>query len=179
MTADAADEIAAAWARELPAVPVESIPVITRVWQAAKLLGDERRRTLAALGVDAATLELLSTLRRDGPPYRLAPGELARRCLVTPGAITQRVTRAEAAGLVQGLRVGRRAHAVELTLAGHDLVDRTVHGLLSHEAVLLDHLDDAQRDQLAELLRVLLDGVTDRLGVDRRAGPVGGTSPAS
>jgi hypothetical protein len=63
---------ARAWAREAPGVPVGSIGVLTRIWQAAKLLSDERRRTLAAVGMDAATLDLLSTLRRAGPPYRLS-----------------------------------------------------------------------------------------------------------
>lgn len=93
--AASADEIAQAWARETPGVPVASIGILTRIWRAAKLLSDERRRTLAAIGMDAATMDLLSTLRRAGPPYRLSTRELAARSLVTPGAITQRVDRAQ------------------------------------------------------------------------------------
>ncbi|WP_413230194.1 MarR family transcriptional regulator [Kitasatospora herbaricolor] len=46
---------------------------------------------------------LLSTLRRSGPPYRLTTGELADRSLVTAGAVTQRVDRAQGAGLVRRL----------------------------------------------------------------------------
>jgi hypothetical protein len=72
---------------------VGSIGILTHIWQAAKLFSDERRRTLATIGMDAATLDLLSTLRRAGPPYRLSTRELAAR-LVTAGAVTQRASRA-------------------------------------------------------------------------------------
>jgi hypothetical protein len=50
--------------------------------------------------VDPSTLDLLSVLRRSGPPYELGTRELTRRTLVTAGAISQRVARAEQAGLV-------------------------------------------------------------------------------
>ena len=57
-----ADEIAAAWRRELPGVPTSSIGVITPLWRAAKLLADDRRRTLARLGIEDSTLDLLSAV---------------------------------------------------------------------------------------------------------------------
>jgi hypothetical protein len=108
---DGADAIQDAWRRELPGVPVDSIGVITRIWWAAKVFGDERRRLLAKLGVDVAPLDLLSALRRSGPPYRMSPGELADACMVTRGAITQRVERAARAGLVDGPPPGRLPRA--------------------------------------------------------------------
>ena len=58
---------------------------------AAKLLSDDRRRTLGRLGIEDSTLDLLSTLRRSGPPYTLTTRELGERTLVTAGAISQRV----------------------------------------------------------------------------------------
>lgn len=53
--------------RERPGTPVEGIGVVARIWR----LGNDRRRTAAAAGADAATLDLLSVLGRSGPPYRL------------------------------------------------------------------------------------------------------------
>jgi hypothetical protein len=47
---DETDEIANAWLRERPGTPVSSIGVVTRMWHAAKLFGDDRRRTLAQVG---------------------------------------------------------------------------------------------------------------------------------
>ncbi|WP_280399098.1 MarR family winged helix-turn-helix transcriptional regulator, partial [Nocardia carnea] len=93
-------EIAAAWERELPGARTESIHLFTPLWRVAKLLTEERQRTLRRLGVDDATLDLLSTLRRSGPPYRLTTRQIAARSLVTAGAISQRLARAEAAGLI-------------------------------------------------------------------------------
>ena len=164
---DAVDRIQLAWSRERPGTPVESIGVITRIWRAAKLLSDERRRTLSRLGIDSATLDLLSTLRRAGPPYAMTPARLRDHSLVTAGAITQRVARAEKAGLVRAARSpSGRTTRVELTGAGHALIEGSVDRLLAHERDLIGHLSDEERERLTELLRVLLDGLIARLGAD-------------
>ncbi len=167
---DGADRIEQAWLRERPGTPVRSIGVITRIWRIAKLLEDDRRRTMARLGVDQPTLDLLSTLRRAGPPYRLAPTEIARATLVTPAAVSQRLARAEARRLVRRDRSGPdgRSVTIELTAAGHRLVEDTVDELLSHEESLLGSLTAGQRDQLAGLLRVLLADLTDRAAAEDR-----------
>ena len=164
------DRIQWAWLRERPGTPVASIGVITRIWRVAKLLQDDRRRTLARLGVDTPTLDLLGTLRRAGPPYRLTPGELARATLVTPAAVSQRLARAEARGLVRRDRSGPdgRSVTVALTPAGHTLVERTVDELLTHEEALLSALTGGQREELAGLLRLLLANLTGRAGAEDR-----------
>jgi DNA-binding MarR family transcriptional regulator len=163
---DGVDRIQQAWLRERPGMPVASIGVITRLWRIAKLLEDDRRRTMARLGLDAPTRDLLSTLRRAGPPYRLTPGEIARATLISPGAVSQRLTRAEAQGLVRRHRAGvdGRSVTVELTPAGHAFIERTIDDLLRHEETLLTGLDAEQREQLTELLRVLLADLTARAG---------------
>jgi DNA-binding MarR family transcriptional regulator len=162
--ADRAAEIVRAWEREQPGVPVGSIGILTRIWQAAKLLTDERRRTLVRVGMDAATLDLLSTLRRSGPPCRLSTRELSARCLVTAGAVTQRVDRARATGLVRRLAAepGSRAVFVELTEAGQRAVTEAVSGLLTHEQRLVDILEPRDQEELARLLAILLDGLAER-----------------
>jgi DNA-binding MarR family transcriptional regulator len=170
---DGVDRIQFAWTRERPGTPVQSIGLITRIWHAGKLLADDRRRTLARLGIDAATLDLLSTLRRHGDPYRMTPAQLKEACLVSAGAISQRVARAESAGLVRARRgAGGRTSAVELTAEGHELIEGSVDELLRHEQDLIDDLTPEEREQLTELLRTLLDGLTARL-----AGGGAATSP--
>ncbi|NSC21115.1 MarR family transcriptional regulator [Streptomyces albus subsp. chlorinus] len=167
-------EIAAAWQRERPGTPVSSIRIVTPLWRLAKLFGDDRRRVLAQAGVDTATLDLLSVLRRAGEPYALTTRELAARSLITAGAISQRVSRAEREGLVTR-RPGesrRRSVVVELTPLGHEVVESTVDQVLTREADLLTGLTPEQQNQLAELLRVLLQDVQRRLG-DTRLSQVG------
>ena len=157
-----AADIAAAWRRELPGVRTESIEIITPVWRIAKALADDRRRTLAALGVDPSTLDLLSVIRRAGPPYELTTREITRRTLVTPGAVSQRVARAERAGLVAraSSSASRRAVAVRLTAAGHALIEATVSRLLDHEADLVSALAPAERAALTAFLAKLEQALT-------------------
>jgi DNA-binding MarR family transcriptional regulator len=157
-----AADIAAAWRRELPGARTGSIEIITPVWRIAKLLADDRRRTLAALGIDASTLDLLSVIRRSGPPYELTTREITRRTLITAGAVSQRVARAERAGLVTRAPSSRsrRAVSVRLTAAGHALTDDTVRQLLDHEADLLDVLTAGERAGLASSLAKLERALT-------------------
>lgn len=177
--ADLAEEISLAWQREHPGLPVGSIGILTRIRQASKLLADERRRVLARVGMDAATLDLLSTLRRSGPPYRLPTRELAARCLITAGAVTQRVDRAQREGLVLRLaaETGTRAVPVELTAAGHRAVEGAVGGLLEYEQSLIEVLAPAEQRELARLLAVLLRDLTGRASA-RHAEPAARTSPS-
>jgi len=162
---DPVDAIAAAWLRERPGTPVQGIGIVTRVWQCAKLLGEDRRRVLAAAGADSATLDLLSVLRRSGPPYRLTTRELTDRTLVSAGAISQRVARAESEGLVSRTGAqGSRAVVVTLTPAGHDLVERLVDRVLGREADLISGLTYEQQATLTELLRLLLTDLHTKIG---------------
>ncbi|MET9312783.1 MarR family transcriptional regulator [Kribbella sp. NPDC003505] len=156
-----AAEIARAWQRERPGTPTDSIEIVTPLWRLAKLFADDRRRVLADAGVDPATLDLLSVLRRAGTPYELSTRELARRTLVTAGAISQRVARAEDSGLVtrRAADDGSRAVVVTLTEAGHDLIERTVDQVLTRESELVASLSPTARTRLAAQLQDLLDEV--------------------
>ena len=155
-------DIAASWRRELPGVRTEAIEIITPVWRIAKVLADDRRRTLAALGVDPSTLDLLSVIRRAGPPYELTTREITGRTLITAGAVSQRVARAERAGLVARApsAVSRRAVSVRLTEAGHALIESTVRHLLEHEADLIGALTADQRTALTVILATLEQALT-------------------
>ena len=157
-----AADIAASWQRELPGVRTESIEIITPLWRIAKVLADDRRRTLAALGIDASTLDLLSVIRRSGPPYELTTREITRRTLITAGAVSQRVARAERAGLVarEPSSLSRRAVSVRLTEAGHALIEATVRQLLEHEAELTGALTADERTALAGSLAKLERALT-------------------
>lgn len=160
---DPVDEITAAWARELPGIPVGGMATVTRLWQLAKVVGDQRRRVVTERDADQATLDLLSVLRRAGPPYELAAGAIARRAMVTAGAISQRLTRAEQAGLVERTRTGRE-RVVRLLPAGHALVDRLVGDIAALDTELLSALDPAQHAALDQILSLLLGDAEHRFG---------------
>ncbi|WP_335971740.1 MarR family winged helix-turn-helix transcriptional regulator [Streptomyces sp. CA2R106] len=161
-----AGAIAAAWQRERPGTPTTSIEVVTPIWRLSKLFADDRARVLRAAGIDAATLDLLSVLRRAGPPYTLSTREIARRTLVTAGAVSQRVNRAEDGGLVRrgAAPAGGRTVLVELTEEGHALIERSVDAVLGREAELVTGLSASERETLVGLLDKLFTDVRARMG---------------
>ncbi|KUL30029.1 MarR family winged helix-turn-helix transcriptional regulator [Actinoplanes awajinensis] len=157
---DRAGWIEAAWRRERPDLDPSSIAVITRIWHLAKVFADERRRLLAALDIDPALLDLLGTLRRSGAPYTLTTRELAEHTLVTPAAISQRLTRAERQGwVIRTPEPGRRV-AVHLTDAGRDLIDTVAGQIFDREGELLSVLPEPDRRALATHLERLTLALT-------------------
>lgn len=168
--AHSAAEIAAAWRRERPGTPTESIEIVTPIWRLAKLFADDRNRVLREARIDAATLDLLSVIRRSGPPYTLSTREIAQRTLLTAGAISQRVARAERDGLVQRKpgTTGRRTVLVKLTAEGHALIERSVDAVLGREATLVSCLSARERTALIELLDKLTTDVRRRTTPEER-----------
>src|SRR4051794_6632323 len=126
MTDDAVDRLLAQWARERPDLDTRPMGVVGRVSRVARRIDLAQRATFARFDLDPAAFDVLATLRRSGEPYALTPGDLMRTAMVTSGAITQRLDRLEARGLVaRGPHAqGGRGVLVPLTDAGVALVGR-------------------------------------------------------
>ncbi|MEE6259796.1 MarR family winged helix-turn-helix transcriptional regulator [Plantactinospora sonchi] len=161
--ADHVDLVLAQWARHRPELDVSPMAVIGRLSRLSRLVGAELQRTFATHGLDGASFDVLATLRRAGPPYRLTPTELMRAAMVTSGAITQRLDRLEARGLVTRTpsEADRRAVLVALTDEGRALVDRVLPDHVATEERLLAALAPAEREDLARTLRGLLESLGD------------------
>jgi DNA-binding MarR family transcriptional regulator len=155
---DEVDEIVARWRAERPDLDVAPLQVLSRVSRLARHLDRARRAAFAAQGLESWEFDVLSALRREGRPYQLSPGALLRATLVTSGTMTNRIDRLEAAGLVSRHRdpQDKRGVLVQLTVDGLKAVDAAMSELLASERMLLTGLDKDQREQLAELLRILL-----------------------
>jgi DNA-binding MarR family transcriptional regulator len=110
-------------------------------------------------------------MSRPGKPYRLTAGELQRRSLVTAGAITQRLDKLQAAGLIRRERdpVDRRIVHVTLTPRGHRLVDRVFAAIMEQEQRLLEPFTGEERTLLATLLRRWLVTLEGRREGERHA----------
>ncbi|MFF4322810.1 MarR family winged helix-turn-helix transcriptional regulator [Streptomyces sp. NPDC001568] len=94
------------------------------------------------------------TPRTSGQPYALSTGELSRTVLVTTGAITKRVDRLEARGLVTGSvsEVDSRGRLITLTAEGVELTDELIAVHLDNQRRLLSGLGAGGQDQLARPL---------------------------
>ena len=155
---DEVDDLVAGWRAERPDLDVEPLQVLSRVSRLAKHLDRARRAAFAAHGLEAWEFDVLSALRRQGPPYQLSPGSLLHATLVTSGTMTNRVDRLAEGGLVRRLPdpQDKRGVLVELTPRGRSVADAALADLLTQERDLLAGLDASQRDLLASLLRMLL-----------------------
>jgi DNA-binding MarR family transcriptional regulator len=155
---DEVDDIVARWRSERPDLDVGPLEVLSRVSRLARHLDRARRAAFAAHGLEAWEFDVLSALRRQGPPYQLSPGALLRSTLVTSGTMTNRIDRLTEAGLVSRHRdpLDKRGVLVQLTERGRGTVDAAMSDLLSRERELLTGLNSRQQDELAGLLRILL-----------------------
>jgi len=156
--ADDVDRVVEAWRRERPDLDAAPLHVLSRVSRLARHLDLARGSAFAKHGLEGWGFDVLSALRRAGPPYELSPGQLVAEMLVTSGTITNRVQRLAALGLVsRGPDPSdRRGVKVTLTTAGRAVVDAAMADLLDHERILLAELAPSERDHLSELLRRLL-----------------------
>ncbi|WP_433192438.1 MarR family winged helix-turn-helix transcriptional regulator [Nocardia sp. CA-107356] len=151
------------WRAQRPDLDVSPMAVFGRLTRLSQVVGAELRKTFAAHGLDAASFDVLATLRRSDPPHRLTPTELMRSAMITSGGITQRLDRLEERGLVTRTRSehdGRGVH-VTLTEAGRELIDAALPDHVATEARLLEPLTPAQRKQVAAALRTLLEAHGD------------------
>ena len=155
---DEVDELVAAWRVQRPDLDVEPLQVLSRVSRLARHLDIARRAAFASHGLESWEFDVLSALRRTGPPFQLTPGALLRATLVTSGTMTNRIDRLAAAGLVQREPDPRDRRGVLVTLSaqGRAVVDAALTDLLDREQALLAGLRADQRELLADLLRTLL-----------------------
>jgi DNA-binding MarR family transcriptional regulator len=155
---DEVDDLVAAWNAERPDLDVEPLQVLSRVSRLARHLDLARRASFASHGLETWEFDVLSALRRQGPPYQMTPGALLRATLVTSGTMTNRIDRLAEAGLVSRRPDPRDKRGVLVTLTdlGRAKADDALADLLGRERELLASLEAGDRHTLARLLRTLL-----------------------
>ncbi len=155
---DEVDDLIAAWRRQRPDLDVEPLQILSRVSRLARHLDIARRGAFAAHGLESWEFDVLSALRRAGPPFQLTPGALLRATLVTSGTMTNRIDRLTGSGLVyrEPDPSDRRGVLVTLSDRGRDIVDAAFTDLLDREQALLASIGPRERAALSALLRTLL-----------------------
>ncbi|WP_262371314.1 MarR family winged helix-turn-helix transcriptional regulator [Streptomyces sp. WAC01526] len=162
-TQDAVEAVIEQWRGECPDLDFEPIGVVGRIMRLARLWDKEIKTFLAEHGLEPGEFDILSTLRRSGEPYELTAKTFLKASLVTTGAITLRVDRMAAKGLVTRVpdAVDRRSVRIRLTPEGLETIDRLLPLHLANEARLLDDLDPADRARLAATLATMLNSHGD------------------
>ncbi|WP_306324495.1 MarR family winged helix-turn-helix transcriptional regulator [Streptomyces venezuelae] len=162
---DAVDAIIGQWATERPDIAQDLWPVelFGRIQRLARVIDKSAKASAAAHGVEHGEFDVLTTLQRSGPPYALTAGAFLKASMVTSGAITNRIDRMEAKGLVERVRdtEDRRTIKIRLTEHGHEVTRAAFADHLANYARLLTDVD---RDLVAETaagLRQVLETLGD------------------
>lgn len=155
---DEIDRIVAQWARVRPDLDPSPAHTLQRIVRADVLLTIGFGELFGRYGLTYGEWAVVAALRRAGPPYRMNPTTLFNSLILSSGAMTNRLDRLEAVGLVQRLPDpnDRRGRLVALTTRGRELVDEAVIEHLASEERLLAGLSASERTRLGDLLRKLL-----------------------
>jgi DNA-binding MarR family transcriptional regulator len=158
MARDAIDELQDDWTRQRPDLDPEPIGVVLRIQALAKILGRQAAESLDEFGLQWWQYDVLSALRRQGSPFRMAASELAEAGMLSSGAMTNRIDRLEEGGLVRRVMdpADRRRVLVQLTAKGLKLIESAAEARFEAAMASLDTLDQGQRRELSNLLRLVL-----------------------
>jgi DNA-binding MarR family transcriptional regulator len=170
---DSIEGLLAEWRHERPDLDPWPFAIFGRAWRLSASLLNDAETWLAPVGLTFESFSVIVTLRRSGPPFELNPTALYRESLLSSGAITNRIDRVEAQGLVKRLPdpKDRRGTIVRLTVKGRRLADRAIKLHFEALAELLAGISRSERDALAALLSKLLGSVEvrrDQAGRRRR-----------
>jgi DNA-binding MarR family transcriptional regulator len=177
---DGVDAILQQWQRERPDLDTSPIAVIGRISRLSREIERRLEPVYAASGLEPGWYDVLATLRRAGPPYRLRPTDFAATLMLTSSGTTKRLDRLEAAGHItrEPDPSDRRGVLITLTPKGRRLVDKASVTHMANEERILSGLTAAERRQLAGLLRKLSltmppPGGDEPAAAGRRAEPRG------
>ncbi|MYS19868.1 DNA-binding transcriptional regulator, MarR family [Streptomyces sp. DvalAA-14] len=148
----------AAYQREFPEVDPQVEKVVTALGRLNRRMNVAYGRQLVDLGLSNSEWEVLKALVVVGRPYRLGPGDLAKRLGLTPAAMTHRIDRMVAEGLVTRDRdeANRVRVIVELTDEGREKWLATMRMAAAFEDQLLQDLTSVECAALGEILTRLL-----------------------
>lgn len=160
---DAVDEVVAAWGRVRPDLDVWPTHIVGRLKRVSRVVEREMKEFFARYDLEDWEFDVLTTLRRSGGTAGLTAGALIKATMVTSGAITNRIDRMAAKGLV--LRAAdpkdRRTVRIRLTDEGGELIDRLMPLHVDNQIRILSGMDRENLDHLGTLLRELAESLGD------------------
>ena len=158
METDHVDFIQAQWAQEKPEIDTSPMGIIGRISRISRHIDRLLQREYSNFDLNGGEFDVLATLRRAGRPYQLTPTQLFSSLMLSSGAMTNRLDRLEAVGLIerQPNPDDRRGILVTLTDQGIALMDKAYLAHIANESQILAALNKADRETLTTLLRKLL-----------------------
>lgn len=163
-TGDHVERLRGQWARELPDLDTSPMSILGRAYRLSNLMRPGIQATFARFGIDRGEFDVISTLRRAGPPYRLTPTELYRSLMISSGGLSHRLVRLEKAGLVRREKSpdDGRSFLVALTEEGQRRAEQAFRADMAAELRCIEVMSEKKREALAGLLQELLAAIEAR-----------------
>jgi DNA-binding MarR family transcriptional regulator len=148
----------AEWAAQRPDIDVSAQGVVGRILRLSRVFERELASVFEQFGINGGEFDVLATLRRTDEPDGLTASGLASRCMLSSAAMTNRLDRLEATGLVRRLpdRADRRVVRTSLTPPGRRLIDEVFPLHARNQDRMLMMLSNEERDLAASLLARIL-----------------------
>ena len=158
MKPDLIDSLIKQWSIERPDLDASAMGVVGRILRLAAWLQRRGEAVLAPFNLTMWQFDVLATLRRAGKPFRMSPTQLMRAVMLSSGAMTNRIDRLEAAGLVKREPdpTDRRGLQIVLTSKGLELIDRAIVARLQDAQEIVELLNQREHQSLEPVLRKLL-----------------------
>lgn len=154
---DGVDLILEQWRRERPDLDPWPMGVVGRISRLSSDIDVQLDAAHSEHQLEPGWFDVLATLRRAGPPYRLRPSDFVKALMLTSSGTTKRLDRLERAGYIvrQPDASDRRGILISLTPEGRQAVDAALIDHLANERAMLSGLTKPEQRQLAGLLRKL------------------------
>ena len=158
MKDDLVDTVLQQWQQQRPDLDAGPMAVMGRLVRSSAVFDRALQSVFSEFGLHGGEFDVLATLRRAGPPYALTPNQLLQTMMLTSGSMTNRIDKLEAKQLVarQPDPHDRRGVLVSLTATGLSLIDQALVQHLAKGEQLLAVLSQSEREQLALLLKKIL-----------------------
>ena len=157
-TGDTVDRFMAEWSRQRPDLDFDYLATIGRILRVSAHLRERMDAWLAPFGVTWEMFDLIASLRRAGNEGGLRPTDLYEVCMLSSGATTNRIDRAEKLDYAARRPDpdDGRAVRIALTKRGRALAEKamTEHAIRASE--IAGRLTADEQRTIARLLRKLL-----------------------
>jgi DNA-binding MarR family transcriptional regulator len=155
---DMIDEKLEVWLREIPDLDARTEGIVDRISVLQKYIRRTHDETLEQFGLTWGEVQVLSSIRYGGVPYRSTPGRLGGQLGLSSGAMTARLDKMEEAKLIRRLPDpdDRRGVLIEVTDKGRELWEQTVAVQAEKESIVAATLGERDGDRLNDLLRELV-----------------------
>ena len=161
---DAVDRILHQWHAQRPDLDVSAMGILGRLTRTAALVQKQLNLVFSEHDLSPWEFDVLATLRRAGPPFRLSPTALFSSLMLSSGTMTRQLQQLETRGLISRLPnpADARSMLVLLSDEGLVLIERVISAHVSNQHRILEGLPAQECRQLDASLKQLLLMVEDR-----------------